>query len=57
VAKSTNKTRVALAYPYPHDSANPKHQPDDVIELDEVEAQQLIRDGFARPAPTPKKES
>lgn len=57
VAKPT-KVKVELAFPYPHDAANPKHQPDEVIELDEPEARQLIRDGYARPVATvSKKES
>lgn len=54
-----DKVRVALAYPYPHDAEKPKHQADEVIELPEAEARQLIRDGYARPADTTttKKES
>jgi hypothetical protein len=56
VAKAP-KTPVVLAFPYPHDAPNPKHQPDEVIELDPQEAQQLIRDGYARPVATTKKES
>jgi hypothetical protein len=52
VAAKSNKVKVALAFPYPHDAQNPKHQPDEVIELDEAEARQLIRDGYARPTTT-----
>lgn len=51
------KVKVALAFPYPHDSEKPKHQPDEVIEVDEAEARQMIRDGYARAVETPKKES
>ena len=58
VAKSAaNKVSVELAFPYPHDSQNPQHQPDEVIELEESVARQLIRDGYARPVTTTKKES
>ena len=51
-AKKEPTLAVALAYPYPHDSDKPKHQPDEVIELPEAEARRLIRDGYARPTTT-----
>ncbi|MGW4028253.1 hypothetical protein ACWEFL_02855 [Streptomyces sp. NPDC004838] len=41
-------TRVTFAYPRTVDGT--EYQPDETADLDDIEAKQLIKDGFARPA-------